>query len=62
MVAQSASFSNTDRGSPAPGKRANRVPPVPTPQLGKATPNAATFPAIVSISMLRRASRAPSAS
>ena len=32
------------RGSPGPGKRAKRVPPVPTPQVGMATPNAITAP------------------
>ena len=31
------------RGSPGPGKRAKRVPPVPTPQVGIATPNAMIF-------------------
>jgi hypothetical protein len=31
-------FSNTSRGSPGTGKRAKRVPPVPTPQVGIATP------------------------
>ena len=31
------------RGSPGPGKRAKRVPPVPTPQEGTATPKAATL-------------------
>ena len=36
-VAQSSSFSNTSRGSPGPGKRAKRVPPVPRPQEGSAT-------------------------
>ena len=34
------------RGSPGPGKRANRVPPVPTPQVGIATPNRVTAPVI----------------
>ena len=35
--AQSSSFSWMSRGSPGPGKRAKRVPPVPTPQEGTAT-------------------------
>ena len=37
MTAQSSSFSKTLRGSPRPGKRPKRVPPVPTPQEGTAT-------------------------
>ena len=37
IAAQSSSFSHTSRGSPGPGKRAKRVPPVPTPQEGTAT-------------------------
>ncbi len=37
IAPQSSSFSNTSRGSPGPGKRAKRVPPVPTPQDGIAT-------------------------
>jgi hypothetical protein len=43
MTQQSSSFSSTLRGSPMPGKRAKRVPPVPTPQDGTATWKAATF-------------------
>ena len=43
MTAQSSSLSKMSRGSPGPGKRAKRVPPVPTPQEGTATSKAATF-------------------
>ena len=43
MTAQSSSLSKMLRGSPGPGKRAKRVPPVPTPQEGIATPKAATL-------------------
>ena len=42
ITAQSSSFSWMFRGSPGPGKRAKRVPPVPTPHEGIATPKAAT--------------------
>ncbi len=37
IVAQSSILSSMPRGSPGPGKRAKRVPPVPTPQVGTAT-------------------------
>ena len=37
MTAQSSILSKMSRGSPGPGKRAKRVPPVPTPQDGTAT-------------------------
>ena len=37
------------RGSPGPGKRAKRVPPVPTPQVGTATAKAATLAVTASI-------------
>src|SRR6267378_1794194 len=56
MVAQSSSLSNRWRGSPGPGKRAKRVPPVPTPQVGIATPNAMTLRVSASPSMPRRPS------
>ncbi len=56
MTAQSSSLSKMLRGSPGPGKRAKRVPPVPTPHDGMATANAATFRVISSMSILSRAS------
>ena len=56
---QSSSFSNTFVGSPAMGKRANRVPPRPTPQLGRATEKLATRALTASISRPRRASWRP---
>ncbi len=60
ITAQSSSFSNTLRGSAGPGKRAKRVPPVPTPQLGTATAKAAARAVIASMSTPERASCAPS--
>ena len=51
MVAQSSSLSKTWRGSPGPAKRAKRVPPVPTPQVGTATPKAAISPTTPSMSL-----------
>jgi hypothetical protein len=62
ITPQSSIFSNTLRGSPGPGKRAKRVPPVPTPQVGIATPNAMTFCTSASASIPRRASARFSAS
>ena len=56
---QSSIFSKTFRGSPVPGKRANRVPPVPTPQEGTETRKAIARSVSVSMSTLRRASCAP---
>ena len=61
MTAQSPSLSKMSRGSPGPGKRAKRVPPVPTPQDGTATAKAATRDFTASTSMPRRSSCAPSA-
>jgi hypothetical protein len=61
MTAQSSSLSKMLRGSPDPGKRAKRVPPVPTPQDGTATEKAAAFALIFSMSMPERASFSPSA-
>ena len=55
MTAQSSSLSKMSRGSPGPGKRAKRVPPVPTPQDGTATWNAATLSRMASMAMPRRA-------
>ena len=56
MTWQSSSFSNTLRGSPGPGKRAKRVPPVATPQEGTATVNAAARAWMTAMSMPLRAS------
>ncbi len=55
MVAQSSSFSSIPRGSPGPGKRPKRVPPVPTPQVGTATAKACTAAVTRSMSTPRRA-------
>ena len=44
------------RGSPGPGKRAKRVPPVPTPQVGTATAKSMARLVIASISMPRLSS------
>ena len=49
------------RGSPSPGKRAKRVPPVPTPQEGTATKKSATFAVTLSMSIELRANFSPSA-
>jgi hypothetical protein len=62
MTAQSSSLSKMLRGSPMPGYRANRVPPLPTPHDGMATAKFATAFVIRSISIFRRASCSPSAS
>jgi hypothetical protein len=59
MTAQSSILSKMSRGSPLPGKRAKRVPPVPTPQDGMATLNAATLSRMASIEIPRRSSRSP---
>ncbi len=59
MTAQSSSLSKTSRGSPGPGKRAKRVPPVAAPHDGTATPKAAAFSLMRSIATPRRASRSP---
>ena len=56
ITAQSSSLSKRWRGSPGPGKRAKRVPPVPTPQVGIATPKAITLATSASASIPRRAS------
>ena len=58
MVAQSSSLSKMPRGSPGPGKRAKRVPPVPTPQVGTATRERRDLAVIASMST-PRASEAP---
>ena len=42
MTPQSSSLSKMSRGSPGRGSGAKRVPPVPTPQEGTATPKPAT--------------------
>ena len=51
ITAQSSSLSKMLRGSPGPGKRAKRVPPVPTPQDGTATKNSATASVTASMSI-----------
>jgi hypothetical protein len=56
MTAQSSSFSNTLRnspGQPGPERRANRVPPVPTPQDGMATVNRSTASVTAAMSICR---------
>ncbi len=59
MTPQSSSFSKTLRGSPAPGKRPKRVPPVPTPQEGTATLKFATaFVIVVDLDAAARELRA----
>ena len=58
-TSQSSSFSKTLRGSPGPGKRAKRVPPVPTPHEGTATRNASARSLSRSMSSLRRRSCLP---
>jgi hypothetical protein len=55
-TSQSSTFSNTLRGSPRPGKRAKRVPPVPTPHEGTEIWKAAAFRVRPSMSIPRRAS------
>ena len=62
ITAQSSSFWRMPRGSPGPGNRAKRVPPVPTPQEGTATVKAATAAVTASMSTPALARRVPSAS
>ena len=59
ITAQSSSLSKMSRGSPVPGKRAKRVPPVPTPHDGTATPKAATLAFTRAMSIPRRSSCSP---
>ena len=61
-TAQSSILSKISRGSPGIGKRANRVPPVPTAQLGVATAKVLTFSVMASMSMPRRSNVRASAS
>jgi hypothetical protein len=56
ITAQSSSFSKMFRGSPGPGKRAKRVPPVATPHDGTATANPAARACTAAMSIPRRAS------
>ncbi len=53
-TSQSSSFSKMFRGSPPPGNRAKRVPPVPTPHDGTATRNIVAASTSRSISIPRR--------
>ena len=58
-TSQSSIFSKTLRGSPGLGKRAKRVPPVPTPHEGTATRNPIARSVSFSMSAPRRASCRP---